>query len=107
MDIRGTSPAGALTDLGIQGLVNNQVTTVVCDSDLFEPVRCHAERFSPWLGELLNCHLCFGTWAAFGQAAYRQLTGTAPRRGLIPMLLDAFAIAAAGRLARRIINRES
>ena len=93
-------------DLALAGLVNNQASTLVCDSDLFAPVRRRAEDTSPFLGDLLNCHVCFGMWAALAHAAYRQLSGTAPRRGLVPALLDALAIAAAGRAARRLINPE-
>lgn len=95
-----------IVDLAVAGLVNNQVTTVVCDSDLFAPVRRRAEAANPFLGDLVNCHICFGMWAALGHAAYRQLSDTAPRRGLVPALLDALAIAAAGRLFRRVINPE-
>jgi hypothetical protein len=86
--------------------VNNQAATLVCDSDLFAPVRRRAEAANPWLGDLVNCHICFGMWAALAHAAYRQLSGTAPRRGLLPALLDALTIAAAGRLFRRVINPE-
>lgn len=95
-----------LLDVTLAGLVNNQATTVVCDGDIFLPVRERAHALSPWLGELVACHLCFGTWVGLMQALYRQLTGQAPRRGLAGFLWDALAIACMGRVLRRLIERE-
>lgn len=94
--------------LTVAGLVNNQATTVVTDGDIFLPVRERAHALNPWLGELLTCHLCFGTWVGLAQAVYRQLTGPgqAPRRGPIALFLDALAIACMGRVIRRLIERE-
>ena len=92
--------------LTVAGLVNNQATTVVCDGDIFLPVRERAAALNPWLGELVSCHLCFGTWVGLGQALYRQLTGAAPRRGPVALLWDALAIACMGRVLRRLIERE-
>jgi hypothetical protein len=100
-----------LGHLVVAGLVNDQATTLLCESDLFEPVRDLAGKTHPLLGELVNCHVCAGMWIAFGQAAYGKGTVTLrPTRtggfvgGLASFLFDALAIAAAGRLSRRLTH---
>jgi hypothetical protein len=87
-----------LADLAVDGLVNAQVTAIVVDSDLFEPVRDMAALAlpAPWC-DLLTCHVCTGTWLGIFQAVLR---GGPPRR----FLSRAFAIACIGRLIRVLIE---
>lgn len=100
-----------LINLVLHGLVNDQATTLVCESDLFEPARDAAGAIHPLLGELVNCHVCAGMWVAIGQAAYGKGTVTLrPTRaggfvgGLASFVFTALAIAAAGRLCRRLTH---
>jgi len=100
-----------LINLLLHGLVNDQATTLLCESDLFEPARDLAGKAHPLLGELVCCHVCAGMWIAFGQAAYGKGTvSLRPTRaggfvgGLAAFVFNAMAIAAAGRLCRRLTH---
>jgi hypothetical protein len=84
-----------LTDLAIDGLVNAQLTTIIVDSDIFEPVRAAAARYlPPPLDDLLACYLCTGTWVGIFQAGRRGGRRLFIRRAL--------TIACVGRLVRTL-----
>jgi len=86
-----------LADLAVDGLVNAQVTAIVVDSDLFEPVRDLAALAlpAPWC-DLLTCYLCTGTWVAIFQALARG--------GRAGFVRRAFATACVGRLIRALTD---
>jgi hypothetical protein len=79
----------------------NQITTIVTESLLFRPVRERIAQRSEYAGELVSCHLCFGTWVGFA-------LGILFRPGLVrgfPVLSTAtegFAISFLGRLFNEI-----
>ena len=99
------------------GGVNHQITIIVVESLLFRGFRQWAARHSRWLGELVRCHLCFGTWVGFLMAlvfrprffevppvpvASRQVN----RRfqALASFVGDSFAIAVAGRIFNELLG---
>ena len=74
----------------------NQITTIVTESLLFRPVRERIARRSTYAGELVSCHLCFGTWTGFVLALlFRPLLVAG-----VPVLstaVEGFAISFGGR----------
>jgi hypothetical protein len=68
----------ALAALIILGAANAGVTLIVNESTLFEPLREWADRLNPYLGELLRCPVCLGTWVgaleATGAVAYAEIS---------------------------------
>jgi len=90
-------PAHQLADLAVDGLVNAQVTAIIVDSDLFDPVRAAGARYlPPPFDELLSCYLCTGTWVGVFQAARAG--------GRRDLLRRALAIACAGRIVRALTD---
>lgn len=41
------------------------ITIIVTQSSLFEKLRDWVSFYSKFLGELINCPLCFGVWVGF------------------------------------------
>jgi len=82
-------------ELLLDGLVNAQLTTIIVDSDLFEPVRAAAARYlPPPFDDLLTCYLCTGTWVGIFQAGRHS--------GRRLFLRRALTIACVGRLVRTL-----
>ncbi|HLG51534.1 MAG TPA: DUF1360 domain-containing protein [Chloroflexota bacterium] len=99
------------------GAINHQITVIVVESLLFQGVREAARRRSRWLGELIRCHLCFGTWVGFLLAlVFRpRLVDAPPIPGLGPgadrrlravatFVGDSFAIAVGGRIFNELLG---
>jgi hypothetical protein len=106
-----------LTKLLLFGAVNHQITIIVVESLLFRGVRREVQRRSSYLGELLSCHLCFGTWVGFLLSLiFRPALSSMPpvpglpravdevlRRGAVTVS-DGFAIALAGRVYNEVLG---
>jgi hypothetical protein len=101
----------------ILSAVNNQITVIVVESWLFRSFRAWAARRSAWLGQLVRCDLCFGTWVSFLLAAvFRPTLVETPRlpgassrfnrrfRSFAAFLVDSFAIALGGRVINEILG---
>jgi hypothetical protein len=97
--------------------INCQVTVIIVESWLFRGFRAWAQQRSDWLGRLVNCDLCFGTWVGLVLAlVYRPSLVEAPRvgtpwpaiddvlQGAAMVAADAFAIALGGRAANEILG---
>lgn len=97
--------------------VNHQITTIVTESLLFKGFRRAVAARSRYLGELVSCQLCFGTWVGFLLAlVFRPRFVEAPplenepasinrwfRRTAV-LLGDGFAIALGGRFFLEILG---
>ena len=93
----------------ILGAVNHQVTHICVAGSIFEETRQRCGSLSPKLGQLVTCHLCFGTWVGLLMALLFRPGFVGPRQGRLPMqkptatrrlaafFADAFAIALVGR----------
>src|SRR5262249_13835142 len=92
------------------------ITVIVVESWLFRGFRARIQQRSEWLGRLVNCDLCFGTWVGFVLALvfrpafvdvppirtpWATFNVAAQRIALIAG--DAFAIALGGRAANEIL----
>jgi hypothetical protein len=97
--------------------INNQITVIVVESWLFRGFRQRAARWSDWLGKLVSCDLCFGTWVGFLLAVIFRphfvdvppIPDTSPRldywlRTLAVFAADSFAIALGGRLINEVLG---
>jgi hypothetical protein len=94
--------------LALLGAVNHQVTHIMVKGSIFEDARKLCGSCHPKLGQLVNCHLCFGTWVGFLLAllfrprfvdpARPPHAKAKPLRRVAGFFADAFAIALAGRL---------
>lgn len=107
---------GFLRALILAGLVNDQATTLLVESDIMEPARDMAEKvIPPPYSDVVKCRLCAGMWIAFGQAAAGMFDWHPPtnppksswfpqvRRGrLTGFIIRALAIAATGRLSHNL-----
>lgn len=60
----------------ILGLANGMIGQIVTYSDLFRPVRIWFHDRSEWLGDLIECPLCFGTWTALMISFLAVMRGT-------------------------------
>jgi hypothetical protein len=93
------------------------VTVIVVESWLFRGFRSWTQQRSEWLGRLVNCDLCFGTWIGLILAIvfrpafvdvppirtpWRLFNVTAQRIALIAG--DTFAIALGGRAANELLG---
>jgi hypothetical protein len=58
-------PTWSLVRFLFLGAINNQITVIVVESLLFRGFRHWAAQRSTWLGQLVSCDLCFGTWVGF------------------------------------------
>ena len=78
--------------------MNAHVTTVLVDSDLFEPLRgwCRDHLPAPWC-DLLTCGLCTGTWVGLAQGA---LCSPQPLRAV----RHGLAVACLGRIIRAAVD---
>jgi hypothetical protein len=86
----------------------SQVTLIVTESLLFAPLREYVRARSRYLGELVSCFLCFGTWVGLGLALVARPRYVSVRGPLGPLLtwaLDGFAIAFAGRLLNELTGK--
>src|SRR3954469_25238387 len=101
----------------ILSAVNNQMTVIVVESWLFHGFPGWTARRSAWLGQLVRCGLCFGTWVGFLLAAIFRPTlvdvpdvpGTFGRfnpqfRYAATFAVDSFSIALGGRLINEILG---
>jgi hypothetical protein len=107
--------ARELFRLIVLGAINHQVTHIVVAGSIFAETRDLCERCHPKLGQLVRCHLCFGTWTGLLLAVvFRpRFIDLDERRGpfrrpsrsrqLAGLLADAFAIALAGRFYTEIL----
>ena len=58
-----------LAELFLLGLVCWVVTTIIVESELFQPLRDWVGMRSRWFGYLFRCHLCVGVWIGLLLAA--------------------------------------
>ena len=79
----------------------NQITTIVTESLLFKPVRERVAERSHYLGELVSCHLCFGTWVGFALALLIR-PGLVRGMPVISTMAEGFAISYGGRLLNEV-----
>ena|SRR5579884_4111872 len=99
------------------GAINHQITLIVVESLLFKGFREWAAARSRWLGELVRCHLCFGTWVGFLLAAVFRprfvdvppVVGASPAfnrwyRMIATFAGDSFAIALGGRIYNEFLG---
>ncbi|MBI3966067.1 MAG: hypothetical protein HY329_10570 [Chloroflexi bacterium] len=99
------------------GAVNHQITKIIVDSTLFRSCRETCAAIHPKLGELVSCHLCFGTWVGFWLAAvFRpRFLQAAPPAGVSPetgywfgtaanFLADSFLISMTGRFFNEVLG---
>jgi hypothetical protein len=98
-------PAGAGIAMALAAAAN-QITVIVTESLLFGPLRDAVRKRSHYLGELVSCHLCFGTWVGFALAlvfrpGWIGRNGRGPARALA-VIADGFAIAYFGRLLNEL-----
>lgn len=83
----------------------NQITVIVTESLLFAPLRKYLAARSPYLGELVGCHLCFGTWVGLALSLVfrpRWIGGGAGLAAAAGAAADGFAIAYFGRLLNEV-----
>jgi hypothetical protein len=90
----------------------DQITVIVTESLLFAPLRERIARRSHYLGELVSCFLCFGTWTGLAlallgggpyRAAVRKRRG--PLGALVAWAIDGFAIAFTARLLNEFTGK--
>jgi hypothetical protein len=98
--------------LALLGAIDHQITHTIVAGSIFADVRQRCTDFNSRLGQLVTCHLCFGTWVGFLLAlvfhpgfvspdpSRRQ---PKPVRALVAFLADAFAIALASRFYTEIL----
>jgi len=87
-----------LADLALDALVNAHATTIIVDSDLFEPVRDLARLALPQpFDELLRCSLCTGTWVGLAQGRLRN-------RHPLRAFTYGLAVACLGRMIRAAVD---
>ena len=79
----------------------DQITTIVTESLLFKPVRERVAERSRYAGELVSCHLCFGTWVGLGLALLFR-PGLVRGLPLASTAAEGFAIAFGGRLLNEV-----
>ena len=97
--------------------VNHQITIIVVESLIFKGFREWVARRSSYLGELLSCHLCFGTWVGFFLALlFRPHFVEAPPlpneprsvnhayRDIALFIGDSFTIALGGRIFNELLG---
>jgi hypothetical protein len=85
----------------VLGAACNQITTIVTESLLFRPFRERVAQRSSYLGELVSCHLCFGTWVGFALAFLsppRLIFGLP----VLSTLTESFAVSFLGRTFNEI-----
>ena len=107
--------ARELFRLAVLGAINHQITHIVVAGSIFDSTRNVCERCHPKLGQLVRCHLCFGTWTGFLLALIFRPRFVEVGDGRLPFqrpsrsrqvagfLADAFAIALAGRFYTEIL----
>jgi len=106
-----------LTQFSFLSAVDSQVTVIVVDSLLFRGVRRWVSARSRWLGQLLSCDLCFGTWVGFVLALIFRpgFVDVPPVRTASPafnawfqtlacFMADSFAIALGGRIFNELLG---
>jgi hypothetical protein len=99
-----------LGNLFLLGAITHQITHIVVASSLFSGFRQAAENVSPKLGELVRCHLCFGTWVGFLTALvfqpsfspFPRTLGRLARPAVI--IADGFAIGLASRFYTEVLG---
>lgn len=99
------------------GAINHQITIIVVESVLFRAFRERVAAHSAWFGELVSCHLCFGTWVGFllaavfrpGMLVAPTIPGAPPSFnrwfcGLATFFADSFLIALSGRIFNELLG---
>jgi hypothetical protein len=98
------------------GAACHQITQIVTESLLFEPVRRGLRTRSRYLGELVSCHLCFSTWVAMFFALVFRPAFVVPHgftrsrgpdtlaRVAAAAVVDTFAIAAVARAVNEVLG---
>ena len=97
--------------------INHQITIIVVESLLFKGFRAYVASRSRYLGDLVSCHLCFGTWVGFGLALlfrphFVEAPAIAPESSTSERLFrdfaffvgDSFAIALGGRIFNEVLG---
>lgn len=87
-----------------------QITVIVTESLAFEPLRKAVRERSAYLGELVSCFLCFGTWvglvlALLAGPRYAPTRAKGPLGATVTWAIDGFAIAFAGRLLNELTGK--
>jgi len=85
-----------------------QITVIVTESLAFKPFREAVQARSYYLGELVSCHLCFGTWVGLVLSLLvrpRFVALRSPLGGVLGWAIDGFAIAYAGRLLNEFTGK--
>ena len=107
--------ARELFRLAVLGAINHQITHIVVAGSIFDEARDFCGRCHPKLGQLVRCHLCFGTWTGFLLALVfrprfvevgegrRPFQRPSRSRQVAGFLADSFAIALAGRFYTEIL----
>ena len=90
----------------------DQITVIVTESLLFAPLREAVRRRSRYLGELVSCFLCFGTWVGLvlaligrGPLGLRRRRASGLPGALIAWGLDGFAIAFTARVLNEVTGK--
>ena len=88
----------------------DQITVIVTESLLFRPLRERVRLRSHYLGELVSCFLCFGTWVGLALSLVaRRPAGVGRRRrgfdALVAWAIDGFAIAFGARLLNEVTGK--
>lgn len=85
-----------------------QITIIVTESIALAPLRRAVRARSDYLGELVSCFLCFGTWVGLALslvARPRYVRVRGPLAGPVSWALDGFAIAFGGRLLNEMTGK--
>ena len=90
----------------------DQITVIVTESLLFAPLREAVRKRSRYLGELVSCFLCFGTWVGLALALVgRGPLGIRRRKAqgvvgpVIAWALDGLAIAFTARVLNEVTGK--
>jgi hypothetical protein len=104
--------ARQLFRLALLGAINHQITHIVVSGSIFEGLRGFCGQCHPRFGQLVSCHLCFGTWVGLLMALVFRPRFVEPSRNvqepplvrrLAALFADAFAIALAGRFFNELL----
>lgn len=85
-----------------------QITVIVTESLLFAPARRAVGARWRYLGKLVSCFLCFGTWVGLVMslvARPRYVVIRGPLGGTIGWAIDGLAIAFAGRVLNELTGK--
>ena len=101
--------------LALLGAIDHQITHTVVVGSVFANFRQFCKNCQPWLGKLVTCQLCLGTWVGIVLALLFQPRFVEPGqpgrpareprlvRRLAAFIGDAFAIALASRFYTEVL----